>query len=153
MRKVLKAISRFSPHKATVLIQGETGTGKDLGRTSPACAGLGDRPVLSPFNCSNLVESLAKSQLFGHVLGAFTDAREMPSRIRSAISGRRPAEPCSCRKSASFRCSYSPNLLRAVLEACLCRETLKISSSTDYIERGLFEVAYSDDLKRRVKSR
>ena len=33
--------------------------------------------------------------------------------------------------------------------ACLCLETLKIASSTDYIERGPFEVAYSDDLKRR----
>ena len=77
MRKVLKAISRFSPHKATVLIQGESGTGKEL--IARALHTQGSATPGGPFvtfNCSNLVESLAESQLFGHVLGAFTDARE-----------------------------------------------------------------------------
>src|SRR5258708_29200899 len=45
MRKVLKAISRFSPHKATVLIQGESGTGNNLVARALHTTGLGDLPV------------------------------------------------------------------------------------------------------------
>jgi len=87
MRKVLKAISRFSPHKATVLIQGESGTGKELVARALHTQGSATGPFVT-FNCSNLVESLAESQLFGHVLGAFTDASEnSPGYFRSANGG------------------------------------------------------------------
>src|SRR5260370_7853286 len=76
VRKVLKTISRLSPYKTTVLIHGESGTGKEL--VARAWHTLGSAPSgpFVTFNCSNLVESLAESQLFGHVRGAFTDACE-----------------------------------------------------------------------------
>src|SRR6202166_223006 len=88
VRKVLKTISRLSPYKATVLINGESGTGKEL--VARALHTLGPVPggPFVTFNCSNLVESLAESQLFGHVRGAFTDAREeSQGYFRSANGG------------------------------------------------------------------
>ncbi len=75
-RKVLKIISRLSPYRSTVLIQGESGTGKELVARGLHTLGSVPSGPFVTFNCSNLVESLAESQLFGHVRGAFTDARE-----------------------------------------------------------------------------
>ncbi len=75
-RKILKTISRLSPYKSTVLIQGESGTGKELVARALHTLGAVPSGPFVTFNCSNLVESLAESQLFGHVRGAFTDARE-----------------------------------------------------------------------------
>jgi DNA-binding NtrC family response regulator len=76
MRKILKTITRLSPFRQTVLIEGESGTGKEL--IARALHMSGKTPVgpFVTFNCSNLLESLAEAQLFGHVKGAFTDARE-----------------------------------------------------------------------------
>jgi len=75
-RKILKTISRLGPYKSTVLIQGESGTGKELVARALHMRGPAPGGPFVTFNCSNLVESLAESQLFGHVRGAFTDARE-----------------------------------------------------------------------------
>ena len=87
VRKVLKSVSQLSPYRATVLISGESGTGKEL--IARALHTLGPAPS-APFvtlNCSNLVESLAESQLFGHVRGAFTDAREESQGYFRAANG------------------------------------------------------------------
>ncbi len=75
-RKILKTISRLAPYKSTVLIQGESGTGKELVARALHMRGPAPGGPFVTFNCSNLLESLAESQLFGHVRGAFTDARE-----------------------------------------------------------------------------
>lgn len=74
MCEMLPQIRRVAPHYRTVLITGETGTGKDLvarafHRLSPVSAG---RYVV--LNCSAVVETLFESELFGHVKGAFTGA-------------------------------------------------------------------------------
>jgi len=74
MLEVFAKIRRVAPHFKTLLISGATGTGKELvaralHRLSNASA---DRFVAC--NCSGLVESLAESELFGYVRGAFTGA-------------------------------------------------------------------------------
>jgi DNA-binding NtrC family response regulator len=75
-RRMLRTIARLSQYKASVLIQGESGTGKELVARALHSPGAGPNGPFVTFNCSNLVESLAESQLFGHIKGAFTDARE-----------------------------------------------------------------------------
>jgi DNA-binding NtrC family response regulator len=74
MLEVFHHIRRVAPHFRTVLLTGETGVGKEL--AAQALHGLS--PVSSgPFvtcNCSAVVETLAESELFGHVKGAFTGA-------------------------------------------------------------------------------
>jgi transcriptional regulator with GAF, ATPase, and Fis domain len=76
LRKMVTTLARLGPLRSTVLIQGESGTGKEL--VAHALHALGPTPEgpFIIFNCSNLVGSLAEAQLFGHVRGAFTDARE-----------------------------------------------------------------------------
>ena len=74
MWEMFPQIRRVAPHYRTVLITGETGTGKDLvaralHRLSPVAAG---RYVV--LNCSAVVETLFESELFGHVKGSFTGA-------------------------------------------------------------------------------
>jgi len=76
LKKVYELVQRVAPYNATVLINGESGTGKEL--IASMLHRLGPNPQ-GPFvalNSANLVGPLAESQLFGHVRGAFTDARE-----------------------------------------------------------------------------
>ena len=72
----MKLMRRFSETSAHVLIQGETGTGKEL--VARAIHYLGDRRYkpFVPVNCGALPDNLMENELFGHARGAFTDARE-----------------------------------------------------------------------------
>ncbi|HEX6639969.1 MAG TPA: sigma-54 dependent transcriptional regulator [Thermoanaerobaculia bacterium] len=75
MRPVLEAIERVGPSDASVLITGENGTGKGVvARALHAASRRTSRPLVS-VNVGGLPESLFESELFGHVKGAFTDAK------------------------------------------------------------------------------
>src|SRR3989449_10057474 len=74
MQTVFDKIKRVTDSKSTVLITGESGSGKELVAhaihfNGPRCG----RPFL-PVNCSAMTVSLAESELFGHERGAFTGA-------------------------------------------------------------------------------
>jgi len=74
IREVYQMVARVGPTNSTVLIQGETGTGKELiARAVHAASRRSDRPFV-PVDCSALAESLLESELFGHTRGAFTGA-------------------------------------------------------------------------------
>ena len=76
MQELFDTIRRVAPHLRTVLITGETGTGKEL--VAKALHRLGPRRDrrLVTLNCSAVVETLFESELFGHMRGAFTGATE-----------------------------------------------------------------------------
>jgi two-component system response regulator HydG len=74
MQGLIERLKRIAPTDATVLIQGETGTGKEL--VAQAIHQNSSRKT-KPFvalNCAALSENILESELFGHVRGAFTDA-------------------------------------------------------------------------------
>jgi len=75
MKSVLNVVQRIGPADANVLITGENGTGKELiARALHAVSRRAAKPLVS-VNAGALAESLFESELFGHVRGAFTDAK------------------------------------------------------------------------------
>jgi two-component system response regulator HydG len=77
MQKILQSIEVIAPTLATVLIQGQTGVGKELiARAIHAMSDRSQKPFI-PINCGAIPESLIESALFGHEKGAFTGAIEV----------------------------------------------------------------------------
>src|SRR5947209_10390692 len=75
MQPVLELISRVGPSDANVLITGEPGTGKEVvARTLYAISVRSSKPMVT-VNAGGLAEGVFESELFGHVKGAFTDAK------------------------------------------------------------------------------
>ena len=88
MQPVLDMISRVGPSDANVLVTGEPGTGKEVvARTLHALSLRRDKPMIT-VNAGGLAEGVFESELFGHVKGAFTDAKlDRVGRFELADSG------------------------------------------------------------------
>jgi transcriptional regulator with PAS, ATPase and Fis domain len=86
--EVHELIRRVAPTPTTVLLLGETGTGKDLAaRSIHRASPLRDAPFIA-INCTALSPSLMESELFGYVRGAFTGAeRDKPGLLEEADGG------------------------------------------------------------------
>lgn len=142
-KSVLASIARFAPHKTSVLIQGESGTGKELVALALHKSGPAANGPFVTFNCSNLIDSLAESQLFGHVKGAFTDAREESlGYFRSANGGTLFLD-----EIGELPLKLQPKLLRAV-EA---REIQPVGSAHTHEVDIRLVCATNRDLQAMVK--
>jgi len=75
MRPVLDIMARVGPSDANILITGEPGTGKEVvARTLHALSNRANKPMVT-VNAGGLAEGIFESELFGHIKGAFTDAK------------------------------------------------------------------------------
>lgn len=80
-------IAKIAPFDTTVLIQGETGTGKELAARLIHLGSNRNREIFLPVNCAALTESLLESELFGYEKGAFTGADRMKKGLFESADG------------------------------------------------------------------
>jgi two-component system response regulator PilR (NtrC family) len=84
---LFEMVRAVAPTSSTVLVTGESGTGKELvARAIHGLSGRAERPFVS-INCGALPDTLLESELFGHVKGAFTDARQNKKGLFEAAHG------------------------------------------------------------------
>ena len=76
MRRLLEAVARVAPRDITVLVRGETGTGKELIASLLHAQSRRSAGPLVRFNCAAIPEGLAEAELYGHARGAFTGAAQ-----------------------------------------------------------------------------
>ncbi|MFN2547790.1 MAG: sigma-54-dependent transcriptional regulator [Myxococcales bacterium] len=76
MRRLIDAVERIAPRDITVLIRGETGTGKELVAALVHAESKRAEGPLVRFNCAAIPGELAEAELFGHTRGAFTGASQ-----------------------------------------------------------------------------
>jgi DNA-binding NtrC family response regulator len=76
MQTVFQTVRLIGPRKATVMISGETGTGKEVAARAIHAAGPRSQFPMIAVNCGALPEHLLEAELFGHVRGAFTGAQQ-----------------------------------------------------------------------------
>src|ERR1019366_7416581 len=143
-RKVMASIARIAPYKTAVLVYGESGVGKELISRAIHQQGPFPNGPFVTFNCSNLVESLAEAQLFGHVKGAFTDAREESlGYFRSANGGTLFLD-----EVGELPLKLQPKLLRAVET----HEIQPVGSTHSYKVDIRLIAASNRDLRAMVKA-
>lgn len=88
MKETFRIISKVAPEDMTVLVRGETGTGKELvAHALHALSGRREGPFRA-INCAALPPNLLESELFGHMRGAFTGAvKDTPGHVQLAHGG------------------------------------------------------------------
>lgn len=88
MREIFATVSRVAPTRATVLLAGESGVGKDMiARAIHHHSPRADRPFVK-INCTSIPENLMESELFGYEKGAFTGANiSKPGKFEQADTG------------------------------------------------------------------
>jgi two-component system response regulator HydG len=110
MQQLFDAIRRLAPHARTLLITGETGTGKELVARAIHKMGRRSSKRFLTVNCSAVVDTLFESELFGHVRGAFTGATETKVGVFDHASG----GTLFLDEIGELPLSLQPKLLRAV---------------------------------------
>ncbi len=110
MRSVFAMMERAAPSEVPVLIEGETGTGKDLAARSIHYASARARKPFVVFDCASVPENLVESELFGHARGAFTGAHQ----DRQGAFERADGGTLFLDELGELPISLQPKLLRAI---------------------------------------
>jgi DNA-binding NtrC family response regulator len=117
IERVIDLIARVAPSRATVLITGETGTGKELvARAIHMASNRAGKPFM-PINCAAIPENLLESELFGHMKGAFTGAIQNKKGLFEEASG----GTVFLDEISTMSMSLQPKLLRVLQEYTVMR--------------------------------
>ena len=84
---MMRRIEKLAACDATVLIEGETGTGKELAARAIHYLGPRRKHPFIPVNCGAIPDNLFENEFFGHVRGAFTDAKDTQSGLVANADG------------------------------------------------------------------
>jgi DNA-binding NtrC family response regulator len=145
IRAVQKAIGRLADSEATVLITGETGTGKEL--VARAIHDHGQR-ARSPFvavNCAAIPSELMETELFGHVKGAFSGAvRDRLGAFREAQSGTLFLD-----EIGDMDATMQAKILRALQE----RTVTPVGGTTTSVNARIIAATHRDLLQRITEGR
>ena len=143
MQRVFATIDRVAMMNSTVLIHGETGTGKELiARTIHEHSSRRNHPFVA-FNAAAIPEGLVEAELFGHVKGAFTGA--VASRVGRFESAHRGT--LFIDEVASMSLALQAKLLRALQE----REIERVGESKPFKFDIRLIAATNTDLRKMVK--
>jgi len=143
MRQVRHIIRLVAGRRSTVLVTGETGTGKELAARSLHLASQRNRGPWVAVNCSALPENLLEAELFGHVKGAFTGAiQNRVGRFEEAHGGTLFLD-----EIGDLALGLQAKLLRAVQE----REVQRLGSSETIRLNVRLVAATNCDLAQRVE--
>jgi DNA-binding NtrC family response regulator len=142
MRKLLEQVRAIAPYQTTVLVTGETGTGKEM--VARAIHDLSPRgpKALVALNCAAVPEQLLEDELFGHVKGAFTGAQS----AREGRFERADGGTLFLDEVGDMSLPLQAKLLRVLQE----REFEKLGSSRTLKVDVRVVAATSADLQRRI---
>jgi DNA-binding NtrC family response regulator len=143
MRKLFEQVTAIAPFNTTVLITGETGTGKEMVARAIHQKSLRASRALVALNCAAVPEQLLEDELFGHVKGAFTGAQgSREGRFEQADGGSLFLD-----EIADMSLSLQSKLLRVLQE----REFEKLGSARTIKVDVRIVAATSADLEQRIE--
>jgi DNA-binding NtrC family response regulator len=155
MRKVFELIRSVAPHDTTVLLRGETGTGKGVAAAAIHAMSARSAHSMVTVDCASLPQTLLESELFGHVKGAFTGAHaEKAGKVRVASDSTLFLD-----EIGELPLESQPKLLRLLEERAyspvgstkdLCSDARVVASTNRDLEQMVEERKFRLDLFHRL---
>jgi len=155
MAELIQLAARIAPSQATVMIQGETGTGKELfARLIHHLSPRGAKPFVA-VNCAAIPETLIESEFFGHEKGAFTGAfQRRLGRFEQADGGTlfldEIGELSSAVQVKLLRFLQEREFQRVGGEKTITSDVRIISATHQYLEARVKEGVFREDLFYRI---
>ncbi|UCF18181.1 MAG: sigma-54-dependent Fis family transcriptional regulator [Gemmatimonadota bacterium] len=155
IERVVDLIARVAPSRATVLITGETGTGKELvARAIHEASNRASKPFM-PINCAAIPDNLLESELFGYMKGAFTGAIQNKKGLFEEAAG----GSVFLDEISTMSMALQPKLLRVLQENVIMRVggrqpvpiNIRLIAATNVdLKKRVAEGKYREDLFYRL---